>query len=298
MRVPEVLLLHVQRDVVAVSSSWPLRRLCRIRRGGSAPPGTCGSSRRPCRRRAGTRAACGAGGLAGVELLDGAAQLQQRAADGRALGQPALLQRPDRGLQQPVGGLGRPPDVGVAHRADVVGLRGELRASGSARCSARRGSRRPSGPGPAPSPGRPAGPSPGPRWRRPRAAAPARTASAGSGRAGPAARARTWARSSESSRRAGRGRALEGRSAGLNLAEPAVHRGCSAPGRRGFSPGSDGGPQPGGQRRRPGPGRPPSRPPPPRPARRPPAARVRRASRRPRRTRAWPARRGRRGGRP
>ena len=75
----------------------------------------------------------GAGGLLRVEVLDGATQLEQRRADLRALGQAALLQRLDRGLEQPVGGLGRLPDVDVAHGSHVGGLGRELRRAGCRR---------------------------------------------------------------------------------------------------------------------------------------------------------------------
>ena len=72
----------------------------------------------------------GAGRLLRVEVLDGAAQLEQRRADLRALGQAALLQGLDRRAEQPVRGLGRRADVAVAHRAHVGRLRGELGRAG------------------------------------------------------------------------------------------------------------------------------------------------------------------------
>ena len=153
-----------------VSSSWPLRRLCRM----------------PFRWRLGRLVLAevvddlvaerdhpeelpGAGGLAGVEVLDRPAQLEQGVADLGALGDAALLERPDRGLQQPVGGLGGLADVGVAHAADVGGLRGELRRAGLGRhqrvheavdlgVQQRHGWR-----------DRPAAPSPAPGWPRPSA---------------------------------------------------------------------------------------------------------------------------------
>ena len=70
---------------------------------------------------------------AGVEVLDRTTQLEEGLADLGPLGQAALLEGLDRPVEQPVGGLGRLADVGVAHGADVVGLGGELRARGLGR---------------------------------------------------------------------------------------------------------------------------------------------------------------------
>ena len=60
-----------------------------------------------------------------VEVLDLAAQAEQRLADLRGLGQAAVLHRRDRLLEQPVRDRGRRPDVVVAELADVLDLVGE-----------------------------------------------------------------------------------------------------------------------------------------------------------------------------
>ncbi len=67
----------------------------------------------------------------GVEILHGAPQLEQSAGDLRPLRQAALVERLDRGLEQPVARLRGLADVGVAHRPHVLGLRGEVRAARS-----------------------------------------------------------------------------------------------------------------------------------------------------------------------
>ncbi len=136
-RVPEVLLLHVQRDVVlaqlvlAVAQrvedavEVALRRLVLAEVVADAvaerdhPEDLLASAR-----------------LAGVEVLHGAAQVEKGLADLAGLAQPALLERLDRRLEQPVAGLGGPADVVVAHGAHIgrlgvegrrLGLRGEQR---------------------------------------------------------------------------------------------------------------------------------------------------------------------------
>ena len=62
----------------------------------------------------------------GVEVLDGVAQLQQRVRDLGTLVEPTFRHRLHRPLQHAVADLGRGADVGVAHRADALGLGREL----------------------------------------------------------------------------------------------------------------------------------------------------------------------------
>jgi hypothetical protein len=68
----------------------------------------------------------GPGGLLRVQVLDRTAELEQGLAHRRALGQSAALQRLHRRGQQPIGALRGVPDVRVAHAAHVGRLRGEL----------------------------------------------------------------------------------------------------------------------------------------------------------------------------
>ncbi len=128
---PQVRLLEVERDVVlgqlvlAVAEAVQDRVELALRALVLAEV-----VRRPCHRRAaGPSSLRDAPGLARVELLDGTAQLEQRLADLRALGQAALAERRDRLVEHPVRRLGGLADVGVAHGAHRVGLMGELRAA-------------------------------------------------------------------------------------------------------------------------------------------------------------------------
>jgi len=66
-------------------------------------------------------------GLARIQVLDGAAQLEERLAHLRAVGEAAAVDLADRRLQHAVALLGGLLDVGVAHRAHGGGLRLELR---------------------------------------------------------------------------------------------------------------------------------------------------------------------------
>ena len=97
-RVPQVLLLEVERGVVlaelvlAVAQGVQDAVEVALR-----PTGTCGSSRSTLSPNGiMPEELLGAGGLLGVEVLDGPAQLEQGRADLRPLGQAALLQRLDR----------------------------------------------------------------------------------------------------------------------------------------------------------------------------------------------------------
>ena len=60
--------------------------------------------------------------LGRIEVLDLAAQGQERLAHGRGLGQAAVLHGRERLVQEPVRDGGRRPDVVVAELADVVDL--------------------------------------------------------------------------------------------------------------------------------------------------------------------------------
>src|SRR6188768_1149189 len=63
-----------------------------------------------------------------VEVLDRAPQVEQRAADRRALAESALVRRRKGLLEQRVGHRRRPADVVVAERPDVLDLAPEVRA--------------------------------------------------------------------------------------------------------------------------------------------------------------------------
>ena len=66
------------------------------------------------------------GAWLGVEVLDGAAQLEQGCPTLEPSARPPSLSALTGAFEQPVRGLGRLADVGVAHAAHVVRLRGEL----------------------------------------------------------------------------------------------------------------------------------------------------------------------------
>ena len=147
-RVPELLLLQVERGVVlaelVLAVAQRVQDAVEVALGALVLAEVVGDL---VAERDHPEQLLGAGGLLRVEVLDRPAQLEQRRADLGPLGQAALLERLDRRLQQPVGGLGGLADVAVAHGAHVGGLRGELRRARARRSSASRGSRRPSRPG-------------------------------------------------------------------------------------------------------------------------------------------------------